>query len=119
MNTTILSIPHPIEGSVDIVSERTDVVIKAHWPFDLETDDWVDITGRFRREDLDQIIAMVMAQSGPFAIELGQDHLTLERLGEQFLFDLSRGGAMPKRLMLEFPLKHLQALSVATTQGDF
>ncbi|MEV5901409.1 hypothetical protein [Streptomyces sp. NPDC052127] len=118
MSMTILSIPHPIEGSVDIVSEKADVVIKAHWPFDLETDDWVDITGRFRREDLARIAVGAMTQAGPHTIELGQDFLTLECLGERFLFDLSRGGAMPKRLMLEFPLEQLQALGAATTRSD-
>lgn len=118
MNTTILSIPHPIEGSVEVVSERTDVVIKAHWPFDLETDEWVDITSRFRHDDFDRVVAMVMTQAGPFSIELEQDHLTLERLEENFLFDLSRSGPMPKRLMLEFPLKYLLALSAVTTRSD-
>ncbi|MFD8436591.1 hypothetical protein ACFV2I_16005 [Streptomyces microflavus] len=118
MSTIILSITHPVEGSVDIISEETDVVIKARWPFDLETDEWVDIVGRFRRSDLDDLVASVITQPGPHTIELGQDYLTLEGLGEKFLFDLSRGGVVPKRLMLQFPLALLQELRAATTRGD-
>ncbi|CAM5725806.1 hypothetical protein SVIOM342S_07340 [Streptomyces violaceorubidus] len=35
---------------MDILADEKDVVIRAHWPFDLQTDEWVDITGRFRQE---------------------------------------------------------------------
>ncbi|MBQ0886161.1 hypothetical protein KBZ94_14680 [Streptomyces sp. RM72] len=115
---TILRIPHPVEGSVDILADEKDVVIKAHWPFDLQADEWVDITGRFRQEDLTRLATLVIEQSGPHSIESEHDHLTLERAGETFSFDLSRGGVVPRRLILDFPLEHLQALSAATPRGD-
>lgn len=113
-----LSFPHPVEGSVDIFSDADVAVVKAHWPFDLETDEWVDITGTFRRADFARVIADVTATAGPHTIELEHDRLTLERLGERFLFDLSRAGAMPKRLMLEFPLEYLHTLGEKATRSD-
>ncbi|CAM5605621.1 hypothetical protein STENM36S_01465 [Streptomyces tendae] len=103
---------------MDILADEKDVVIRAHWPFDLQTDEWVDITGRFRQEDLTRLAALVIERSGPHSIESEHDHLTLERDGETFSFDLSRSGFMPRRLILDFPLEHLRALSAATPQGD-
>ncbi|MEU6450956.1 MULTISPECIES: hypothetical protein [unclassified Streptomyces] len=115
---TILRIPHPIEGSVDILTDEKDVVIKAHWPFDLQTDEWVDITGRFPHEDLTRLVNAAIANSGPHSIDSEHGHLTLERTGEKFSFDLSRSGVLPQRLLLDFPLEHLQELSAATDRGE-
>ncbi|CAM5605705.1 hypothetical protein STENM327S_07961 [Streptomyces tendae] len=57
----------------------------------------MDITGRFRQEDLTRLAALVIERSGPHSIESEHDHLTLERDGDAPPFDLSRSGFMPRR----------------------
>lgn len=118
MSTTILTIEHPAEGSVAFVSDRVDVLILVRWPLDLETDEFVNITGRFRREDLERVAAATMETDGSHTVERGESRLTLERRGKNFTFDLARLGSMPKRLLLDFPLEHLQALCAETARSN-
>jgi hypothetical protein len=113
-----LSFPRPVDGSVDIFTDADVAVVKAHRPFDLETDERVDITGTLRSEDFARVVADATATAGPHTIELEHDRLTLERQGERFLFDLSRVGARPKCLMLEFPLEYLHTLGERATRSD-
>src|SRR2546423_12940590 len=110
MTAMIFSIPHPVEGSVDILGEDTDILIKVRWPFDLASDEWVEMIGCFRREDFDRAVVATMEQPGQHVIDHGDDRLVLDRVGDHFVFDLSRGGSMPKRLTLEFSVEHLRDL---------
>jgi len=116
--STILSIKHPVEGSVDILSEDPDVLVKVRWPFDISSDEWIDIIGRFRREDLDRIATAAVRGPGRYTIQSGDDSLTLQPRGDSFKLGLSRGGRMPKSLELEFPIEHLQALVAAAGRNQ-
>ncbi len=43
--------PQRSEGNFVIELRRDEVVVRCHWPFDLETEEWIDITNSFARDD--------------------------------------------------------------------
>jgi hypothetical protein len=47
---------HPVDGFIRLSVNSNIVWLKCHWPFDLESDDWINITNEFRVEDYVQAV---------------------------------------------------------------
>jgi hypothetical protein len=53
----VISHEHPVDGYLKIYREDDHITIDFHWPFDSETDDWIDIQNEFRLADYASAVA--------------------------------------------------------------
>jgi hypothetical protein len=105
VNGIVFHHPEANEGFISIQLEGATVSVKAHWPFDRSTDDWIEVENRFSSGAYKRCVQTLMASGSAVVDGLEGGFLRLERRdGEGLWLDLcgSRGWR-PQQLSLTIP----------------
>lgn len=68
---------HSVEGFVRFSRRKDRVLVTCHWPFDLDTDEWIDIEGDYAASAYDHGVASFLT-NGEAKIEGTYGHLALQ-----------------------------------------
>ncbi len=56
MNGYRFEFTHPREGRLTLTGQYGTVVLNCHWPFDFDSDEWIDIHNTYRVEDYSRAV---------------------------------------------------------------
>lgn len=103
MNELLFELRHPVDGKLTLMSSEGVVELKCRWPFDLDADDWIAITNRYRESALREA-ATTAAMGETSRVEgLHGGTLTITKVGPKSCrieFDNGQAGFMRRSLEL-------------------
>jgi hypothetical protein len=81
---------HPAGGLLDLAAEGDVMVLRCHWPVDLEDDEWIDIQNRYSMSSYVRAISNAMTTGNGEASGVAGGFLRFNSLSDGFHIDFSR-----------------------------
>lgn len=93
MTNTILRHQHQVEGEISLTRENGTVRFVCHWPFDLDTGEFIDFTNSFSTEAIDRMMTEFRVHGHGEAAAVRHGSLVVDSLiAEEFVLDASNSG---------------------------
>ena len=102
---------HSADGFVEFVANNDVVVLRCHWPADLEADDWIDIQNHYPMLDYWQAVNDSMSTGNGEARGISGGYLRIISIADGFIIEFSRPqdgwSASALRLHIRRPISDL------------
>ena len=111
MNAYRFEFTHPTDGRLILTGQHGTVVLNCHWPFDLDSDDWIDIHNTFRAEDYARAIDNALLNGEGMVRGIDGGFLKVRRRGTFFTLEFSNTAdgwaAKSLEVSIDRPLREL------------
>jgi hypothetical protein len=104
-DSVILRQAHAVEGSIELLVEGETAALHCRWPFDLTTDDFIEISNTFATEAVTQMIADLRESGKGQAEAVNVGFVRIERAGRELIFEASNSGKgeLSRSLLVRMP----------------
>lgn len=94
----LFEIRHSVEGEVRFVRSNDSLCIRVHWPFDMSTDEWIEMTLQVPFSDVHAALSDVLDRGSARTVEsASRDALTIRPVGLGVEFDFTAGAVRPPK----------------------
>jgi hypothetical protein len=111
MNGYRFEFNHPRDGRLTLAGQQGAVVLSCHWPFDLDSDDWIDIHNRFPVEDYARAVDSALLNGEGLVRGIDGGFLKVTRRGSFFTLEFSNTAegwaAKSLEVSIDRPLREL------------